>query len=121
MKPDPYSGPLSLRAKDFDATGYIASLDGWSPDGRSILVDQHPEVVVLRLQGAGAARPVSAQTLYRTNRHFDSTGNLAWSPDGTRVAVRTKSHVVEVSTTDGQVLARHPELDGLLIWPTPAG
>jgi Tol biopolymer transport system component len=44
---------------------------------------------------------MTAQVLYRSNRHFDWAGNVAWSPDGTRIAVRTKDGVVEISAEDG--------------------
>jgi hypothetical protein len=101
------------------ATGW-----GWSPDGKTLLLEARTrntqygaEVVVLRLQPDGAADPVIARTLYHSNRHFDWAGNVAWSPDGTRIAVRTREHITEISAEDGSVLARHPQIEGWLIWP----
>ena len=95
----------------------------WSPDGQSLLLDMYigrtvgTDVVVLRLQPAGAARPAVARTLYHSNRHFDWAGNLAWSPDGTRIAVRTRKRITEISAEDGTVIRRHPFLEGWLVWP----
>jgi hypothetical protein len=113
-------------APDVDGKGYFwgATGWGWSPDGQTLLLEvrtrntQHgAEVVVLRLQPDGAADPVTARTLYHSNRHFDWAGNVAWSPDGTRIAVRTREHITEISAEDGSVLARHPQIEGWLIWP----
>jgi hypothetical protein len=101
--------------------GRIWSLGGWSPDGQSLLVDQYAgqtgaDVVVLHLASDGSPA-MTLQTLYRSDRHFDWAGNVAWSPDGTRIAVRTKNSIVEISAEDGSVLARHRHRDGWLIWP----
>jgi WD40 repeat protein len=101
--------------------GRIWNLSGWSPDGQSLLVDQYAgqhaaNVVVLHLATDGSPT-MTEQTLYQSDRHFDWAGNLAWSPDGTRIAVRTSSSIVEISAEDGSVLARHPHLNGWLIWP----
>lgn len=103
--------------------GTIWSLGGWSPDGQSLLVDQlvgpgpyGADVVVLHRSSAGPSPAMSPQTLYRSNRHFDWAGNVAWSPDGTRIAVRTRNSIVEISAEDGSVLARHPHITGWLIW-----
>ena len=121
--------PLTLRAADFDGTGQIATLNGWSPDGAALLLDVRPQpldqygsrVVVLRMQPAGAARPAQVETLYRSDRHFDWANSLAWSPDGTRIAVRTQAHVVEISPVDGRLLASRPPDGGWLIWPRADG
>lgn len=103
----------------------IWDLGGWSPDGQSLLVDVYvgqvgADVVQLRLQPDGSARPVTARTLFRSGRHFDWAGNLAWSPDGTRIAVRDVPGIDEISAEDGTVLARHPHIEGWLIWPRSA-
>ncbi|HEU4912765.1 MAG TPA: hypothetical protein VFV76_12785 [Actinomycetes bacterium] len=119
----------------FDGTGVIwtASGWGWSPDGQSLLLDivigtNRSDVVVLHLLPDGAASPVMAQTLYHSNRHFDWAGNVAWSPDGTRIAVRTsppgpeyKHRVTEISAEDGSVIAQHGHLNGWLIWQARDG
>jgi hypothetical protein len=113
-------------ATDVDGKGCFwgATGWGWSPDGKTLLLEVRTrnspygaEVVVLRLQPDGAADPVIARTLYHSNRHFDWAGNVAWSPDGTRIAVRTRKHITEISAEDGSVLARHPQIEGWLIWP----
>jgi Tol biopolymer transport system component len=104
----------------------------WSPDGQRLLVDQMvprrsghsfrtygADVVVLDRSSASSSPAMTAQVLYRSNRHFDWAGNVAWSPDGTRIAVRTKDGVVEISAEDGRLLARHPQNrgnSGWLIW-----
>lgn len=102
-------------------SGKIWALGGWSPDGQSLLVDVYvgqtgADVVRLDLQ-PGGRNTVTARTLYRSNRHFDWAGNLAWSPDGTRVAVRTGGDIVEISAEDGTELVRHSYIYGWLIWP----
>ena len=102
--------------------GSIWTLGGWSPDGQSLLVDQYAgqtaaDVVVLHLTAEGSPT-MTEQTLYRSDRHFDWAGNVAWSPDGTRIAVRTEDSIVEISAEDGSVLAEHPHRNGWLIWPT---
>jgi hypothetical protein len=56
------------------------------------------------------------QARYRSNRGFDWAGNVAWSPDGTRIAVRTRNHITEISAKDGSVIAQHPHIGGWLIW-----
>ena len=99
---------------------------GWSPDGQSLLLDVYvsqtgADVVVLHLQPDGATEPVIAHTVYRSNRHFDWAGNVAWSPDGTRIAVRTHQSITEISAEDGRVIAQHPHLNGWLIWPARQG
>jgi hypothetical protein len=104
----------------------------WSPDGQRLLVDQlvprrgrksfrdaGADVVVLDRSSAGSSPAMTPRVLYRSNRGFDNAGNVAWSPDGTRIAVRTSGGVVEISTEDGRVLARHPHnrgTSGWLIW-----
>jgi len=101
--------------------GRIWSLGGWSPDGQSLLADQYvgqtgADVVVYQLASEGSPA-MTPHTLYRSNRHFDWAGNVAWSPDGTRIAVRTETSIVEISAEDGSVLAEQPHLNGWLIWP----
>ena len=49
----------------------------------------------------------------------DDVGGLAWSPDGTRIAVRAREDVVQISAEDRSVLVRHPQrrgTSGWLIW-----
>lgn len=124
--------PGEADVPDFDGRGTIW-LPGWgwswSPDGRALLLDvltggpdgtaDGPAVVVLHLPADGAA--ADAQTLYRSDRIFDWWGNVAWSPDGTRIAVRTSDHITELSAADGSVIARHPHRNGWIIWPTREG
>ena len=104
----------------------------WSPDGQRLLVDQMvplrsrnsfrssgADVVVFHRSSAGSSPALTPQVLYRSDRGFDNAGNLAWSPDGTRIAVRTKRRIVEISAEDGRVLARHPHNradSGWLVW-----
>jgi hypothetical protein len=124
----PGSAPLALRAEDFDLDGFLWSLGGWSPDGQVLLLDVIPgtgsddgaDVVALRMQPAEAERPAAVKTLYHSDRNFDWAGNLAWSPDGTRVAVRARSRIVEISPDDGRVLAQRPDIAGWLVWPRAA-
>lgn len=108
----------------------------WSPDGQSLLLEGllptrdkrrvrsfGADVVALHLSSAGSSPGLTPQVRYRSNRHFDWAGNIAWSPDGTRIAVRVKDGVVEISAEDGRVLARHPQsrrTSGWLIWPARA-
>ena len=126
LSPRKHAGP------DFDGEGTIwtASGWGWSPDGRSLLLDvvtlgqvwhHGAEVVVLDVPPDG---PATARTLYHSNRHFDWAGNVAWSPDGTRIAVRTRlpgssttHRVTEISADDGSVVAEHPHINDYVIWP----
>jgi Tol biopolymer transport system component len=116
-------------APGLDGTGGIATLNGWSPDGSALLLDVRPRpteqygshVVVLRMQPDGAPRPAKVQTLYRSDRHFDWANSLAWSPDGTRIAVRTQAHIVEISAVDGRLLASRPPHTGWLLWPRADG
>ena len=119
----------------FDGAGMLwtSSSWGWSPDGQSLLLEavlglNRSDVVILHLSPEGAASPVMAQTLYHSNRHFDWAGNVAWSPDGTRIAVRSsppgpeyRHRVTEISAKDGSVIAQHPHLNGWLIWPAREG
>ena len=83
------------------------------------------DVVVLHVPPDG---PATAQRLYHSNRHFDWAGNVAWSPDGSRIAVRTRvpgtvmrHRVTEISAEDGSVIAQHPHNPGWLIWPAREG
>lgn len=128
--------PIKHASSDFDGAGHIwtASGWGWSPDGQSLLLDvwtprqrmeNGAEVVVLHVPPDG---PATAQTLYHSNRHFDWAGNVAWSPDGTRIAVRTRvpgtsmrHRVTEISAEDGSVIAQHQRNPGWLIWPAREG
>ena len=123
-------GPSREESPDVDDVGNIW-LPGWSwswsPDGRTLLLDVRTpgtygaDVVALRLQPDGAGDPAIAETIYHSDRHFDWAGNLAWSPDGTRIAVRTEDAVTEISAPDGQVITHHPENRGWLIWPAKEG
>jgi WD40 repeat protein len=115
--------------------GRVWSLGGWSPDGQSLLldIDARPrtgghysgsygaDVVVLRHVSEGSSPALTPLTLYHSNRHFDWAGNVAWSPDGTRIAVRTGGSIVEISADNGSVIAEHPHDNGWLIWPARAG
>jgi hypothetical protein len=74
------------------------------------------DVVVLHRAPAGSLPAMTAQVLYRSHRFFDWAGNVTWSPDGTRIAVRVIGGTVEISAEDGSVLARHPQVGGWLIW-----
>ena len=120
--------PIKHAGSGFDGEGAIwtASDSGWSPDGQSLLLDVRTgevgaDLVVLHVPRDG---PATAQTLFHSNRYFDWTGNLAWSPDGTRIAVRTRvpgtsmrHRVTEISAEDGSVTAQHPHNPDWLIWP----
>lgn len=94
----------------------------WSPDGQRLLLETYDgglygaDVVVLGLLPESAADPAAVEVLYRSDRHFDWAGNVAWSPDGTRIAVRTKRHVTVIAADDGSVLAQRPPRGGWLIW-----
>jgi WD40 repeat protein len=105
----------------------------WSPDGRSLAFEAllpsrrrkgwirsvGSDIVVLHRSPAGRSPAMTPQTRYRSDRHFDWAGNFAWSPDGTRIAVRTSGSIAEISAEDGSVLARHPQnrrTSGWLIW-----
>lgn len=128
--------PIKHAGSDFDGEGAIwnASDWGWSPDGQSLLLDVRTpgqrteygaDVVVLHVSPDG---PATAQTLYHSNRHFDWAGNVAWSPDGTRIAVRTRvpgtlmrHRVTEISAEDGSVIAQHPHINDWVIWPASVG
>jgi hypothetical protein len=128
--------PIRHAGPDYDGEGHIWTPSGWgwSPDGQSLLLDvwtpgQRTEygadVVVLQVPPEG---PATAQTLYHSNRHFDWAGNVAWSPDGTRIAVRTKvpgplfkHRITEISAEDGSVIAQHPHINDWVIWPARKG
>lgn len=126
----PGFSPRKHAGPDFDGEGTIwtATGWGWSPDGQSLLLEVAwtpgpgtSDVVVLHVPPGG---PATAQTLYHSNRHFDWAGNVAWSPDGTRIAVRTRvpgspmrHRVTEISAEDGSVIAQHPHINDYLIWP----
>ncbi|HWJ81201.1 MAG TPA: hypothetical protein VNS55_03100 [Nocardioides sp.] len=97
----------------------------WSPDGQSVVVDigrsvgptAHIDLLVLHLAPDGEAGAAPRPRLFHFERHFDwpANGNLAWAPDGTRIAVRTRDHITEISAEDGSVIAQHPHV-GWLIW-----
>ena len=120
-------------AADGEGQVWTAGDWGWSPDGQTLLLDVYrgnyaSDVVLLHLPSDGATERVTSQTLYHSNRHFDWAGNVAWSPDGSRIAVRTRvpsttmrHRVTEISAEDGSVIAQHPHLDGWLIWPPGEG
>ncbi len=126
------SHPGRLDTTGFDRQGAVW-IPGWSmtwsPDGQTLLLDvltglsYGADVVALHLQPDGAVEPVVAQTLYHSNKNFDWWGNLAWSPDGTRIAVRTRiprsqrNRIVEISAEDGRVVGQHRHNNGWLIWP----
>jgi hypothetical protein len=128
--------PIEHAGPDFDGEGHIwtATGWGWAPDGQSLLLDVRTpeqrmeygaEVVLLHVPPDG---PATARRLYHSNRHFDWAGNVAWSPDGTRIAVRTRvpgslmrHRVTEISAEDGRVVAQHRRNPGWLIWPARAG
>jgi hypothetical protein len=128
--------PIKHAGPDFDGEGHIwtATGWGWAPDGQSLLLDVRTpeqrmeygaEVVLLHVPPDG---PATARRLYHSNRHFDWAGNVAWSPDGTRIAVRTRvpgslmrHRVTEISAEDGRVVAQHRRNPGWLIWPARAG
>jgi WD40 repeat protein len=130
------TNPIKHAGPDFDGEGYIwiASGWGWSPDGQSLLLDVRApgkrreygaDVVVLHVPPDG---PAIVQTRYHSNRHFDWAGNVAWSPDGTRIAVRTRvpgtsmrHRVTEISAEDGSVIAQHQRNPDWLIWPAKEG
>jgi hypothetical protein len=130
--------PGRLKTSGFDRQGAVWT-PGWSltwaPDGQTLLLDvlthlsYGADVVALHLQPDDAARPVVAQTIYHSNKNFDWWGNLAWSPDGTRIAVRTmvpgtntgRHRVTEISAEDGRVVAQHRHSNGWLIWPVKDG
>jgi len=116
---------------------YIWSL-GWSPDGRRLgFVEEQARLyslseeslsiraVSLLLPERGQQGPGTPTTLYEyVTRPFDEAAFL-WSPDGTRVAVRTRDRLLELSAhgtrrsfkdcdgvlvlspEDASVLARH--------------
>jgi len=106
----------------------------WSPDGGALgFVEGHlvqpasgttPSLfraVALRLPGAGQDGTGTARTLHELSAVPDSAGaglsSFLWSPDGSRVAIRTPEQVLELSAEDGSVLDEHPFVDGLLVWP----
>lgn len=92
----------------------------WSPDGQKLLFESYAggqfgaDVHILGLPTSGASGP--SHVRYHSDRHFDWAGNTAWSPDGTRVAVRTRSHITVISAEDGSVVRRRPNVGGWLIW-----
>ena len=116
-------------------TGQIwtASDWGWSPDGQTLLLDVRTAAITPPTSSSFTCRPtarrspVIAQKLYHSNRNFDWAGNVAWSPDGSRIAVRTmvagthRHRIAEISAEDGSVIAQHPHLNGWLIWPPGEG
>ncbi len=113
----------------------------WSPDGSRLgFVEEHwnmaaefgrpkseisesTKAVSLLLPDAGQGGPVAAKTLheYTKDRHpqynDDAPSAFLWSPDGARVAVRFYDEFLELSAEDGTVLAEHPFIEGLLVWP----
>jgi len=113
---------------------YLSGL-AWSLDGKSLGVVENHEVahprpspiawdyrgvwqgvVVLRLPAAGKTGSAAAETLYQYRRPTWGAAQIAWSPDGTRLAVTVKEGVLELSADDGEVLTRHPRLKGAMIW-----
>jgi len=101
----------------------------WSPDGTRIGVVEYHEfvkggivlpgwqgVVVLRLPTADQTGPATTKTLYEYRHPHWWVAQIAWSPDGTRVAATVKDGVLELSAEDGTVLDRHPRLKGTMIW-----
>jgi hypothetical protein len=104
------------------------SRPAWSPEGRHLLLDQllrrgknrlsvsGAVVVVLHGSTAGSSPAMTSQVLYRSDRHFDWAGTLAWYPEGIRIAVRTRDSIAEISAEEGRVLARHPHNRGNSGW-----
>jgi dipeptidyl aminopeptidase/acylaminoacyl peptidase len=118
-----------------DVSSYLYGKPLWSSDGQSLLIEQDAggeygtDIVILRLLPDGAAPPSTVQTLFHSNRHYDWTQSFAWSPDGTRVAVRTRkrdgsriSHhqITVISAEDGSVIAQRPNV-GWVIWLARTG
>lgn len=103
----------------------------WSPDGSRLgFIEGRPtttdrpslfKAVSLQLPDPGQSGPGEATTLYDVLATPDSGGeglsSFLWSPDGERVGIRVPEHVLELSAEDGHILAEHPFVDGLLIWP----
>lgn len=102
----------------------------WSTDGQKLLLELYSgglygsDVILFRVVSPdGAAGPAIAERLYHSNRHFDCAGNVAWSPDGTRVAVRTRvaggrrHQITVISAGDGSVVDQRSDIGGWLIWP----
>ncbi len=102
----------------------------WSPDGRTLAVSvasppvgrpAWPQLVALRFE---PGEPVRAEVLHvyddvapAGRRIFTSQYSqfaLAWSPDGSRIAVTSDGGVAEISAADGRVLARHPGAAGTI-------
>lgn len=114
--------------------GFISNI-AWSPDGSRLgFVQTHTgqprprktpiRAVSLQLPKPGAEGPGTVRTLYEDaltlSEWYETSEAFLWSPDGTRVAVRTRRHVLELSAEDGSVLATHPLIEGWLIWPARA-
>jgi dipeptidyl aminopeptidase/acylaminoacyl peptidase len=125
------------RANEYTALRDLA----WSPDGDTLALlvassgyceaqgDAWPQLVALRV---APDEPVRAETL----NVYDDWGvgvegkgcvvqddyhvafPFAWSPDGTRIAVTRGGGIGEISTENGEVLARHAGegSDGTLAW-----
>lgn len=105
----------------------------WSPDGNTLgfieerLDPRAPDpgavsirAVSLPVPEPGLEGPGTVRTLYEyagSSAWTYAGSAFLWSPDGTRVAVRVPGRVLELSAEDGNVLAKHPFLKGLLIWP----
>jgi WD40 repeat protein len=115
----------------------------WSPDGGTLALlvasdfysfdysdsasEERPRLIALRVP---PNQPVRAETL-KVYDDWDPGVKVivvaddyhvafpfAWSPDGTRIAVTSAGGIAEISSEDGEVLARHPGegVDGPLAW-----
>ena len=116
---------------EFARLTYLRGL-AWSADGTMLgLIEEHAtflrsmetplslEAVAIQVPGAGQDGPGTATTLFQYNTGRGNTffgGQVLWSPDGTRVAVRIRDGIVELSPDDGSVLARRPAVRGSLVW-----
>jgi hypothetical protein len=103
----------------------------WSPDSSRLgFVEEQAYIGTLEISVSmralslglpepGGDGPAVAKTVYdfASSRPTDSLPWLAWSPDGNRIAVSVANAVLELSAEDSSVLAHHPGITGVLIWP----
>ena len=108
---------------------YVGSLT-WSPDSsRLAFIEEHAHLggsetsvstraMSLLLPPHGQDGPSRVSTIYEyAGRLVDISPAVVWSPDGTRVAVRLEHAVLELPADGGSVLAQHPGIGGVLLWP----